>query len=789
MKNPLIDFETILNEAIHSVWSAQKIDHRLDLLEQEAQKIAEAALDVGGTCFKKLEEETEVAENYIGTFIFPERVKSFLILWRDVLMNQQKAELLRLAEETSAGSLKALNDASKETVLKAAASFEDFFTKENSKISKTKGGIKKAIANWKLQENPWGTYKSQIELLASQCKELREEHGELTKATAGFLTIQNITKATLSDCLEDLNRWTKKAEETIGFITVVCDDEAPEPDQISSFVEEASDEITITNRLAALADSIEKYTEEMPKRIRVPMSANGGMIQFREGDLRKLVRDWIESEVSPLMYEAWELTENTGNSLKMALVNILNRSVLLKNRVKENLPAEMEAMELTQPLNSFLKKTAPYKHNLRELQKILNHRLKTSLKLSEAYNSEKSFLAVPLESTMRQYKINRNRVMSDFQIWWRDRTKIFRDWSNRIEREDALSTSEKIVRYVQNRRGRGENNMYRNIFETTGYIGESFWVGRKAELARIEEVIGNWKLGFRGSVALTGERFSGKSLFGELVANRFFSSQTVHLFPESIIKLRGKTFQTSYDLAAALNFIKKNSKGVDTLVWLDNLELWQDKSIPLNRNVRALKKAIGGGAGNIFHLVSMTSWLRNHLSRFHDLESIFQAEINLNRMSLPEVREAILIRHGATHKTLLDEKTEREVTSNKFHALTRETYNSGDGNIGDVLTYWSNSIQKLNEEEVVFKQKESFPFPDFLNSENGLLLSAIVLAKRIKERDLRTLFGSAFDEKFASTLQQLINIGLIEQLSNGKLQIVSTAVNEVARLLEKKKFL
>ena len=80
-------------------------------------------------------------------------------------------------------------------------------------------------------------------------------------------------------------------------------------------------------------------------------------------------------------------------------------------------------------------------------------------------------------------------------------------------------------------------------------------------------------------------------------------------------------------------------------------------------------------------------------------------------------------------------------------------------------------------------------FPDFLNSENGLLLSSIILAKRIGERDLKMLFGPAFDENYAGTLQQLLHIGLIERLPNGKLQIVQTAVNEVARLLEKKKFL
>lgn len=789
MNNAPKKFKTVLDEVIHSVWSAQKIDMRLDLLADEATKIAKTATDIGDFYHKGLDENSGIPENYIATFLFPERVKSFLILWRDILFNQQKAELLRLTDEVSSGNLKNLNDASKETVLAAAASFEDFFEKEKSKVESQKGGVVKAISDWKAQENPWKIYREQIEVLETQCRELRAGQEKLKETAAGFATIQNITKSTLSDCLEDLNRWTTGAEDIIHVITEVCENEVPDPTQISTHVEEVSEGITITNRLTMLNDAIELHTSKMPEKVRVPISTEGGMIQYREGNLRSLVREWLESEVTPLMYEVWEMTENSGNSFKLALMNILNRSVLLKTQMKENPGMEMTASELNQPLSSFLKKTSPNKKDLRELQKILTHRLKTSLKLSEAYNAEVSFLTVPLQSTMRQYRIDRNQVMSDFQRWWHDNTKFFRDWLNLIAKEDALSTSEKIVRYVRNNSGIGENNMYRNIFETTGYIGESFWVGRKNELARIEEVIGNWRLGFRGSVVLTGDRFSGKSLFGELVANRFFATKTIHLTPQSVIEFGGKTFKTSYDLKKALAFIKRHTKDSGTLVWLDNLELWQSRDFPLNRNIRALKDSIGGGSTQIFYLVSMTSWLENQLLRFHNLESIFQAKINLDEMGLQEVWEAILIRHGATHKTLIDEKTQQEITSRRFHKLARQVYNSADGNVGDALNLWSNSIEKIDDENVIFRQKESYPFPDFINSENGLLLSTIVVAKRISEADLRKIFGPSYNEKYASTLRQLINIGLLERLQDGKLQIIETAVNRVGRLLKKKKFL
>ena len=93
-------------------------------------------------------------------------------------------------------------------------------------------------------------------------------------------------------------------------------------------------------------------------------------------------------------------------------------------------------------------------------------------------------------------------------------------------------------------------------------------------MQHIEGIIDNWRKGFRGAVALTGKRFSGKSFFGEMVANRFFSENAIRIYPGSVLQLQGRKLEMEYDLEAVLEFIRKNTLNQHPLVWIDDLELW-----------------------------------------------------------------------------------------------------------------------------------------------------------------------------------------------------------------------
>ena len=351
-----------------------------------------------------------------------------------------------------------------------------------------------------------------------------------------------------------------------------------------------------------------------------------------------------------------------------------------------------------------------------------------------------------------------------------------------------MSHSEKIVRVIKSRTEDPSNSHYTSIFLTKGYIGESFWVGREKELQHAKSIIDNWKLGFQGAIIIAGRRFSGKTLFGELVAHHFFANNTIRIRPNTLTKFNGRQITPEFDLKEALNFVTKYSLNSYPLVWIDDLELWQNANIPLSQNVRALKKCIDNYSDSIFFIVSMSNWLHAHLQFFHDITQVFHTVINVDRMAVREVREAILIRHGATHKMLVNEMGQ-QVSSPQFQKMVDKIYREAEGNIGEALNRWSYSNKKIDDENVFHQNDNHYALPNFLTSESAILLTAIMMSKRTNEYQLRKLFGPSFTQKYAAVLKRLLSIGLLKRQLDGWLEISESVVNDLGKMLEQQRYL
>ncbi len=783
------NFESALDQSINDAWGSQRLDTHLTKLEEEAKTLSREAKTVGATCQENLNSGSAVLADYIGTYVFPEKAKASLILWRDILFEQQKAEVLKLEKKVAPKELKELNLHSKNALVNATDSFRNFLLKESERIKNRKGGQSKTIEKWKLQQSPWSTYDQQFDLFPEQCSMLRERHAILKEAIDIFEKIENQILEIVGNCENELEKYNSLAKTSLSTIKENTITDAPTPMKISNGLENSISNLEITTYPQLLNSAVNELVNQLPERTEVPVSTRGGTLQYKEINFKRSAKQWLDSEILPLMNEICELTEKTGNNFKMSLMNISNKAKILSAELKEGKTIDFEKTGLSQPISSFQKKTTTAAKEIKEFKKTIGLRLREEFNVSSVYDSTDAFLPVSIQSTIRQYnRIGQNEFLERVQGWWNKGTKRVKGLLRRVEIEDQLSTSEKVVRYIKSRTNVDEN-FYSNIFMTSGYIGDSFLVGRTDELERVKNLIDNWKMGFRGSAAIVGDRFSGKTLFGELVINRFFRSNVIRLLPNSKVKFSGRHIDTTSDLGEALSFVKKNASTGQVLVWIDDLELWWNNEVPLNKNIRSLSKFINANTSNVFVMVSMSTWLRKHLSKFHNFESTFQSEINMNKTSASEVSEAILIRHGATHKTLVKEAEGEEISTSQLKNMIQRVYNSSNGIMGEALSRWSNSIKKVGEDEVIFAPESSFKLPDFFTPETGILLTTILLAKRINEYSLRKKFGPAFNEKYKGMLQRLLSMGILVREIDGALSINPVAVNDIANQLVKKNFL
>jgi hypothetical protein len=716
-------------------------------------------------------------------FSWAKSAKFFLILWRDILFEQQKAQLLNLDQLVQPEDLVELSKTARLTIKNAFAELQEMFVKAQKKTIRKRQNLS---AQWELQQNPWSIYKTQLQRLADQSEQLYEKYKILFETATHFNEIEKLVLQTEDFCRAEVTNIKQIAARTIDEIK---QEQRPKMSKIALHLEELEEGISLPHHFNSFTNALEEHINEILGKAEIPVQVRAGLVDVKELDIKRSTKQWLEAEILPLLYEIWELTENAHNSLKMALVNIKNRAILLGADENEESKIEFDLTAIFLPLHTFRKNIQPIEKGLDELGTLIDERLKHDFNISAIYQTNQEFLPVPLQSaTLNQFRQSRGQLFNRLSIWSRKQWEKIQNIRHSVEKEDALSNSEKIVRLIQSRSGVNCDKNYTSIFLTKGYIGESFVVGRKQELNHLKTIINNWKSGFRGAVVITGQRLSGKTILGELVAGQFFENSTIRLAPNTLIKLNGRRLMTTFDLGEALNFIGKYATNEPPMIWIDDLELWWDKDIPLNKNVRNLRKFIDNNASRLFFLVSMSNWLKAHLNLFLETSKVFQAEINVDRMSAEEIGEAILMRHGATHKNLLDEDGE-VLDSQQYQKLINRIYRSTEGNIGEALNRWAAAIYKKEGDDVIYHEVPKYSLPDFISPDDAILLTSIMMEKRTSEYRLRKLYGPAFTDKYAAILQRLISIGVLKRELDDWLEIEEALVNDLGRLLETKKYL
>jgi hypothetical protein len=790
-KQLFIDFDNMLQQTIEVTWGEVDNLNYLESLREKGQVMIQKVIVIGDAIVEasiKLPIEKVYSEHHLWRlathFLWSPQLKFYLLLWRDITVETQKATILNLDNQLSDANFEALKKASKTQIMIATERVVDCMNQQISKIQKQRNGIENQIQEWELQQNPWSVYKNQLLKIDAQFQDLKHNFERLTENYVSFQAILNLITVSIEIYQNKIKAQQNQATATIKFIKENIDGKI---NKITTHTKSLESNIEYNNYQEIFKQAFERHLLSLSERVNVSIDVEKGFILTKEILFRRRIKQWIEAEILPLMYEVWEVLEFTTDSLKMALMNIQNRTLILANDIK-NGKTDVNIEDTEAPINTFLSRTQKWTMQLDDLFIIINQRLDDDFKLSGIYNKDDDFLLIPLQSTLNQYWFTENQLYQDIAKFGQELVTKIQQFRSTVEQESSLSTSEKIVRYVQTHKTDVETHHYNSIFLTKGYIGEAFWVERTYEMQHVKGLIDQWQMGFRGSILLHGQRFSGKTLFGEIMANRHFKNNIIRLSPNHVIHFSGRKFNTTYDLGEALDFIQKHNRNLRPLVWIDDIELWTSPEKLITQNIRQLKKFIDNYSNRMFFMVSMSNWTKQHLDNVYNISKIFQADFNLDEMSVTEIQKAILIRHGATHTILVDDFG-NELTKNNLRKITNQVSKATNGNIGEALNLWSICIQTADEEKVKFNFHQGSPMPDFINPDIGVILSSIMMEKRTNEYRLNKLFGKAFKEKYINIVQRLISVGLLVRHLDGWLEVNECLVNEVGRALDREKYL
>ena len=778
-----VNFTAAAEQAIQQI----EPTHPVEEMAANARALARAMQERGDACPTGEDADPMNLHCQLLHFEWAERAKHFLLLYRDVQLQLQIAALMEHEGKTDAGTVARLYEESRHALRKALEEWETDFQGRVDALERNERQRRKLLRAYKLQHNPWPLYRHQLEEIARQAESLGEEYAALLRQSDHLAKVRELLEETIHASRQSVVSAKTRAEEMIAFIQ--REEASPErPGVIAAKLEDAVGEETDPVRLDRYTNAVTAGIARLSEQQRVTVASDNGMLRYKEINFRRSTDQWVSAQIMPLLYEMWELSEQLRNGLNVATANVRNRSLLLANEVKAGNDVEVDNRQLAQPLTTFVQKTEELQQQYAELKDRVEHLIFTDLELASAYRDRAGFLPLPLQRGIDAFTHRQGRVLGRITEWIGQYTSGLRRLVGEATREEKLSVSERTVRVIRQRTLPPDNSAYSNILMTRGYIGESFLVGREQEIAHLRQLIDNWRAGFRGAVVLTGERLSGKTLFGELITNRFFAGDTIRLQPNATVTVQGRRTKTTGDLRAALNFVQKYTVQSRPLVWIDDLETWTDQETTFAANVRALGEHIDDYSGRIFYLVATSNPMYHHLTRFLDVERVFQSEINLDDFTLADMEQAVRIRHGATHKLLVD--GEGEVVSDAaFAKMVRRIYRATEGNVGDTINRWAYFTRRYDEDRVHQPPIRRYSLPAFLSPDTATLLATLLLEKRTRDYRLRKLFGPAYQERYASILQRLIRIGLVSRNPDGTLEITESVVNEVGRLLEAESYI
>jgi hypothetical protein len=754
-------------------------EERLDWLAGLISIIAGQTTELCDNCYQHLVEhppekyETTHIPYQVATFTWAEQAKLFLLLLRDSLFEQQKAALLYRDGLVDESQLHGLWQQTQETLNNALQQLQQ----QTQRSLQPHNNAKRAKI-WKHQLNPWPVYKKQLLTIVEQAGTLRQDQLTLDAVQQVIEEIEELVESAVDRCFVDL-----KANNVIvdTVIDLILHSDLKPARKLSS-IHEITNKINAVTYISAFKQRLDFLLHPFQIKIEPIIAIENGMLQQRAFAPQRNITDWFESEIYPLLYEVWEITEQGTTGLRMLLLNMTNRlDILQKERPNDIFE---QANKLIKPLQTFQKDLVTIGNEIHGLVKLINKRVNEELMVSCLFDTNKYFLAVSLQSSLnRRIWNDENGILARSQRWLQQKRTMLEQYWQQFQNNQELSVSERIARSIQSRQGDPNNRHYANIFLTKGYVGEAFIVGREAEFERFERLVSNWQAGFRGSVLLTGDRFSGKTVFGEIVARRFFPNNFHRILPNTPLTIQGRKMQTSHNLKEALEFVCKHSVHTKPMLWLDDLETWWSNKIPFYENMHHLMECIDAYSSRIFFVVAINSKAQQQLSNYSNTARIFQAEINLNVLPKAALQQAIAIRHGATQKKLVDQKGE-QLQPKAFNKLVNRIYNDVAGNVGEALLHWANAIYYIDDNTVEYHKDTYKPLPSFMNEESSLILGLLLRHKRANEYLIRHLLGAQpFELRYATVIRRLLTVGVLSRQLDGFIEIENTIVNDLKQLL------
>lgn len=324
---------------------------------------------------------------------------------------------------------------------------------------------------------------------------------------------------------------------------------------------------------------------------------------------------------------------------------------------------------------------------------------------------------------------------------------------------------------------------YRQLFFGQSGVGETFWVGRKEQVAKAKIAVQEFDAQNGGSILVVGDRLSGKSALLQKLATELFDRRKifrVHAPPGGSIEL--KTFERSLKKALGATSSDTADSGIQatigalpsgSVIVLDDLNLWWERSSQGMAVIEEISRAIHSHGSRVLFVLSLETQAFRLINRLLPLSDSALSVLECTPLSAEALKTIVTLRHGSTGLSFrLGGKGEEELGDLALARLFSNHFDYSGGSVGATLRAWVASIRKVKGDvlDIGPPVRRDWEALDALKDNWVALLLQLSLHKQMSIERLRRVSGVSVGE-LKDDLEVLSRMGLVRETQRRILEI------------------
>ncbi|WP_158977028.1 hypothetical protein [Cellulophaga sp. L1A9] len=711
-------------------------------------------------------------DTYLLQYVLSEPLKDLIILHRDVLLQLQIGKHKNLEQQASDDSLEQLLNESKELLTNAVSYFISVIGKEEKQLHQFLATSKKIEAKTKHHLSPWEVYREQFKVLLAQFSFILTTSKKTEKNIIAFNEINQHTHTVIDQVIKESEVLLEVSNTAVAKIEAKEDSK-----ELLSWIENCLALIAATD-----LNSKEEFTTDIENKINnldayaIPVGTNQGYLLDKKINFNKSVKKWMDYNLLPLLMDLWDGNNNLNHFIKLSLLNL--KSSLKLGKENDNLIVyDIQLKSYQKIKKSLLENIETQKTIVSQIRQMLA----TEFLVSNCYNRDE-FLEVTIQNSINQYTSETNNLVAGFKSVFERLIAKFNQSYKKVVLEDPQSKIDKASNCISQRMYKEVNADYDTLFLNKKFIGDLFLVSRSSQEAKLKDAITQWNEGFNKSILVLGNRLSGKTTFIHHSTEVLLDQKTIKLNPNDSVTIEGRKIKTTKNLKEALDEVKKSSFSKKRILLIDDLELWRDDKNTLLNNTRALIDFIESESDNVLVIVTTNPSMAVHLNTRCNFSNVFSTHIDINKCNQEEIFKAVIIRHSATHRSVINSGNE-PLTESQINANVTKLSKKLDHNIGEVLQAWTYGTTVTEDGSILYKDSY-LPFPDFFTKEEILIVKYTLLYTYISEKILKEFTGEFYETSLKSSLKRLINTKVILRNDVGLLKLNPVLNHDIYQILK-----